>query len=257
MKAVMKVTKRAYQISPACTHFLHCAQGATDTQITDRSGKGNHVDKGTGQTWDNVTGTYGVWGTQGRARIYEHTDATRCWIAQKSWWEGFKSTQGHALLLFWRAEFTRPGGTRSLLRLGVSSSLPGINLRMGSNGTLDVLVRTSAASLLDTASTTQAIAGSGSESCAVLVDGSANRVDIWVNGVQQTSQTDTLPTDGDVIQSTTPASGFFGNTDGSIALSMQEFHSYVITRVPSDIDALVSSLHSRLYTPLQAHEVAA
>jgi hypothetical protein len=128
---------------------------------------------------------------------------------------------------------------------------------MASSGIVDVLIRTSSASLLDTDSTTNTIAGSGSETVALLIDGSAARVDFWVNGVKQSGQTAVLPMDGDVIQSATPAAGWFGNTDGSIASSIQEFHSYVITQVPSNIDALVASLHSRLYMPLQAHEVAA
>jgi hypothetical protein len=242
-----------YQLSPACVQFMHCAQGATDTQITDRSSYGNNIDKGSGQTWDNVTGTYGVWGTQGRARTYGHSNETRTWLTAKSWFDRYTSAD-HSILFFARGEFTRPGSTLMLYRLGVSSNLAGLQIRMNAGGTLDGFVRDGDNILLSLADTTAAVADGTNDSWALLLNGATKEAAFWVSGVKQTAET--LPS-GKIIASNTPASGFFGNTDGSVAASYQEWHTYVMQQTPDNIDDLVSSLHYRRYTPLQAHEVIA
>lgn len=244
-----------FSLSPACVQYCQCAQLSTDTQITDSSGNANHIDKGPDQTWDAVAGTYGVWATAGRARTYAHTDQTRTWAVSRSWWDGFKSTAREALLLFWRGEFTLPASSLSLIRLGVSSNLPGFQLRVGAGGNIDAFVRTSPETLVATSATTGALAGTVSETVALLLDGANQRIDVWINGDIQAGQTAALPLDGNVIQETTPSAGYFGNTNGSLAASIQEFHSYVIKDVPSNIDDLVTSLHWRKYLPLQSSEV--
>jgi len=249
----LKLGPSTYNISPACVQYMHCAQGATDTQITDRSGYGNHIDKGSGQTWDNVTGTYGVWGTQGRARTYGHTNQERTWLTAKSWFSRYINSDC-SILFFGRGEFTRPGGTLMLYRLGVSSNLAGVQIRMNPAGTLDGFVRDGNNALLSLADTTAAVANGTNDSWAFLLNGVTKQAAFWVSGVKQTGET--MPS-GEIIASNTPTSGFFGNTDGSVAAAYQEFHTYVIQRTPDNIDDLVSFLHFRKYCPLQAHEVTA
>jgi hypothetical protein len=125
---------------------------------------------------------------------------------------------------------------------------------MNAAGTLDGFVRDDSNTLLSFADTTAAVANGTNDSWALLLNGATKEASFWVSGVKQTAET--LPS-GKIIASNTPSSGFFGNTDGSVAASYQEWHTYVIQQTPDNIDDLVSSLHYRRYTPLQAHEVVA
>lgn len=238
--------------SPALVQWI-APSLTTGDEIPDRMGGPNPPIKGSAQSGDTTTGTYGVWGTTHRFRAYAHTDATRAPVYYPNALQGRYSSAAHSILMLFRGEFTIPGSATVFWRCGGVSN-PGIRLRLGSSGIQQCYVTTDEVADTLALQTTLAMAGTASESFAVLFDGTNKTVRAAVNGVLN-STAGTLPA-GQIITSSTGILGF-GDTGGAVGAAYQEMQAYAITgALPANIDALLASLHSRPYVPLSAAELA-
>lgn len=244
-----------YAYSPALVGYYGCAQPNNSQRLDDRSRFAAHAAKGTGQTYDAVTGTYGIWGTNFRARSYAHTDATRApTLPATGVLARYESASDSAIFAI-RGEFTRPGSSTPFLRLG-SSTVPGVRWNIGGTGTVQWWVYTAEGGVdVQLTNSSIQLAGSGSETIVAVFDGVAKTARMWLNGVE-VATIDTLPA-GRLFTSATFAGVIGGSSNGSIALSVQELQIYVSNSLPASIYSRASDWHARPYRPFSSVELPA
>lgn len=93
--------------------WLPGMQTNTDTEVTDRSGNGNHLSKTASATWNNNAST-GIWETANYFSSQESATAYWTELANAAF-ASWDYSAGDSLLLAWRGLITTPAGTSRFL----------------------------------------------------------------------------------------------------------------------------------------------
>ena len=228
-------------------------QAATDTQVTDRSGRANHLTKTAGATWNN-NGSTGVWETANYFSSQEN--ATAYWTElANAVFAAWDYASGDSLLLAWRGLLTTPASTSRFLGNSGTASIGFCARVYQSTGLVDFQLMhgaTPTVLTLPAAGGTAAAWGAGSPNeahYAIGIDASRKKLYAFKDGVVDANVNGLTIGDGvTAYDFRPPSSNFkFGGAASSagVSASFRDFHIVTkrggFTDLPKTVSFLANS----------------
>lgn len=206
-------------------------QANTDTQVTDRSGKGNHLTKTASATWNN-NATTGIWETANYFNSQE--SATAYWTElANAVFAAWDYSAGDSLLLAWRGLIVTPAATSRFLGNTAGAAI-GLCARIYTSRVVDFQLAYGATPTVLTlpaagGTATQWGAASPSEAhYAIAIDGEAKKFYAFKDGVVDANVNGLTIGDGTTAYDfRAPTAPFrFGGAASSsgISASFRDFH---------------------------------
>lgn len=237
--------------------WLPGMQTNTDTEVTDRSGNGNHLSKTASATWNNNAST-GIWEVPNYFSSQESATAYWTELANAAF-GAWDYAAGDSLLLAWRGLITTPAGTSRFLGNTVGSTV-GMCARIYTSHLADFQLAYGATPTVLTfpaAGGTAAVWGAASPSeahYAIAIDAGTKRFYAFKDGVVDSNVNGLVIGDGATAYDfRAPSNPFrFGgaaNTAG-ISASFRDFHIITKRGGFADLATAVGFLANSRFTRL-------